>query len=122
MHKDPYTFNPERYLGPHPEPDFATLPFGMGRRICPGMHLADASLFLYVASILATLNIGKPKDANGVEYTPPLKFTSGVIRSVSSFWLFEAGLMLKSVVHSMPEPFQCTITPRNPAVANLVRD
>ena len=38
-------------------------------RICPGRHLADASLFIVVASVLHTLNIEPPLD----EYGQPIK-------------------------------------------------
>ncbi|KAF7793486.1 hypothetical protein EIP86_004598 [Pleurotus ostreatoroseus] len=87
VYKDPYNFKPERFLGPDAEPEFSTIPFGMGRRICPGMHLADSSLFLYIASILTMFKISNPKDAQGREYVPEARFTSGVIRSdILSEW------------------------------------
>lgn len=44
--KNPGAFNPDRYLGPHPETDPHTLCFGFGRRICPGRELADSSIWL----------------------------------------------------------------------------
>ncbi|KAI0038259.1 cytochrome P450 [Auriscalpium vulgare] len=45
---DPETFRPERFLG---HDDFA-LPFGFGRRVCPGMHIGLQSVFIVVARIL----------------------------------------------------------------------
>jgi cytochrome P450 len=51
---DPETFNPSRFLTPQKpagnwngkvESDF-TIPFGFGRRICPGMHVALQSIFI----------------------------------------------------------------------------
>ena len=54
---DPETFNPSRFLTPHKpvgnwngevESDF-TIPFGFGRRICPGMHVALQSIFISMA-------------------------------------------------------------------------
>ena len=116
VHKDPYTFNPERFLGPDAEPEFATLPFGLGRRICPGLHLADSSLFLYVAGILTMFRIGLPKDDGGREYTPNVQFSSGVIRSV-----YLPSLKRKADKrNSIPEPFKCSITARFPSVAASV--
>jgi len=39
-YKDPSIFNPERFLGPNPEPDPTDRGlFGYGRRVCPGAHL-----------------------------------------------------------------------------------
>ena len=34
--------------------------FGFGRRSCPGRELADASLFMFVAMSVATLDIRSP--------------------------------------------------------------
>jgi Cytochrome P450 len=54
---DPETFNPSRFLNPHEpagnwngkvESDF-TIPFGFGRRICPGMRVALQSIFISLA-------------------------------------------------------------------------
>jgi len=54
---DPETFNPSRFLNPQKpagnwkgkvESDF-TIPFGFGRRVCPGMHVALQSIFISLA-------------------------------------------------------------------------
>jgi hypothetical protein len=54
---DPETFDPSRFLTPHKpagnwngkvESDF-TMPFGFGRRVCPGMHVALQSAFISMA-------------------------------------------------------------------------
>ena len=53
---DPETFKPERFLDSNGNyistrhPGF--IPFGMGRRICPGEKLALADLFLIIANLL----------------------------------------------------------------------
>ncbi|KAH8827612.1 cytochrome P450 [Flagelloscypha sp. PMI_526] len=36
--------------------------FGFGRRVCPGQHLVDSSLWILIARMLATFNIQKPLD------------------------------------------------------------
>jgi hypothetical protein len=38
--------------------------------ICPGLHFADASMFVTVACVLATFNIEKALDENGREIVP----------------------------------------------------
>ena len=46
---------PERYLGSTVDfrgADFELLPFGVGRRICPGMTLATRMVHLMLASLL----------------------------------------------------------------------
>ncbi|EJD45439.1 cytochrome P450, partial [Auricularia subglabra TFB-10046 SS5] len=52
VYPDPQKFDPTRWLAPDPPPNPRTAVFGFGRRICPGRHFADASVFLVVASIL----------------------------------------------------------------------
>ncbi|QRW13616.1 cytochrome P450 family protein [Ceratobasidium sp. AG-Ba] len=62
VYKDPETFDPDRYLDPS-----VPLPpaFGWGRRKCAGLHYAEASLFIGIASILATFNITMCKNSAG---------------------------------------------------------
>lgn len=54
MFPDPEAFRPDRFLDTS-NPRFAefTLPFGFGRRLCPGMHVASQSLFILVARYAA---------------------------------------------------------------------
>jgi Cytochrome P450 len=103
VYADPSKFNPSRYLHkpegngePHPNG-----PFGFGRRcisfvtfgeivvlnasgllfrLCPGLNIAEASLWIAMASILATLSISKALDENGKEITPEVKFISTITR------------------------------------------
>jgi hypothetical protein len=46
--------------------------FGFGRRICPGRHIGDSSVFIVIASILSVLDVNPPVDENGrpVELQP----------------------------------------------------
>lgn len=41
--------------------------FGAGRRICPGMHVAEGTLMLSIARILWAFSIAKAKDSQGKE-------------------------------------------------------
>lgn len=69
-YEDPYSFRPERYLdhplkagaySAHPDPYARDhFDFGAGRRICPGMHLAENSLFITLAKILWAFKIEPP--------------------------------------------------------------
>ncbi|GKT59242.1 cytochrome P450 [Colletotrichum tofieldiae] len=80
IYKDPKSFNPDRYQpqssGGHGEP----LPlgqFGFGRRVCIGRFLADNSVWIAVATMLATLNISKKVGADGQVIEPKVTFTNG---------------------------------------------
>lgn len=63
---DPLVFNPERFMGgdyshidSHGQ-DFQLLPFGSGRRICPGMNTANVILQFAVANLLHAFNWSLP--------------------------------------------------------------
>ncbi|KAF8192574.1 cytochrome P450 [Pholiota molesta] len=102
VYKDPFEFNPERFLpskGRAPEPDPREVCFGFGRRICPGLHLADASIFITCAMTLAVFNISKYVE-NGIVTEPIHENTTGTI--------------------SHPEPFKCSIKPRSEKAISLI--
>ncbi|EIW84708.1 cytochrome P450 [Coniophora puteana RWD-64-598 SS2] len=91
-------FIPERFLTEEgaltdERVDFA---FGFGRRVCPGNHFADASLWASVTSMLATFRFEKARDGQGREIEFEPKWASGTT--------------------SYPRPFPCRIVPRNPGV------
>ncbi|KAH7096828.1 cytochrome P450 [Auriculariales sp. MPI-PUGE-AT-0066] len=79
---EPSRFNPERYLtrdvqdkdGYSINPELINenpfhYAFGYGLRICPGRHLADATVFLTAATVLATCNVSNPVDKDGKPLT-----------------------------------------------------
>jgi len=103
LYRDPDVYNPSRFLstdGNEPETNPMELIFGFGRRSCPGMHLADSSLWMASAMILATFNISKVVE-DGVTIEPSVKYTSGTV--------------------SHPKPFKCSIKPRFAQSENLIR-
>jgi cytochrome P450 len=52
--------------------------FGAGRRICPGMHIAERSLYLAIARILWAFDIRPAKDLQGNDILPdPHQLTQG---------------------------------------------
>jgi len=101
---DPFKFDPERFIaspGKETQRDPRNVCFGYGRRICPGMHLAEASLFACIATSLAVFDIEKFV-VNGVPIIPVHESTSGII--------------------SYPKPFQCVIKPRSEKTASLIAE
>ena len=68
MYPEPDSFKPERFINPdgslHDDPVVASL-FGFGKRICPGRHLADATIFIVIASLLSVFNINKRDGTEG---------------------------------------------------------
>ncbi|KAJ7237342.1 cytochrome P450 [Mycena rebaudengoi] len=83
IYPDPYAFKPERFLlhgklNPAVKnPDSA---FGFGRRLCPGRHMAISSIWITVASLLATFDIAKATDENGRVIEPTYEYVSGGIK------------------------------------------
>ena len=81
---EPFQFRPERHISVDGKPtqrDPRTMCFGFGRRVCPGLFLAEATLFLTIANSLLLFDISK-KVENGVEVTPVHAQTSGIISCV----------------------------------------
>ncbi|KAJ6447838.1 cytochrome P450 [Mycena sanguinolenta] len=103
MYPDPYAFKPERFLlngKPNPAVKTPEAAFGFGRRLCPGRHMALSSIWITVASILATFNITKAVDEEGNVIEPSRDYISGVICA--------------------PTPFKCSITPRSQGAVGLI--
>ncbi|KAF8074603.1 cytochrome P450 [Lyophyllum atratum] len=104
VYKDPSTFDPTRFL-PAPagrgEP-YPVGPFGFGRRVCPGRHLADDSLWIVIATVLATMSISKAIGKDGKEIIPDsVPVTIGPT--------------------SHPTPFPCRLEPRNETASGLLK-
>lgn len=77
--------------------------FGAGRRICPGIHVAERSLFLGMSRLVAAFNFLPVEDPKTGEPLLPDqdKLTQGFV--------------------CMPEEYKVRIEPRNKAMADLVR-
>ncbi|KAI0039781.1 cytochrome P450 [Auriscalpium vulgare] len=102
---DPEAFKPERFLtkdGQVKDDPTLAAAFGFGKRICPGRHLVDSSIFIIVASVLSLFYVDKAKDQNGKDI--PVKDE-------------HQGPQLSS-----PVPFRCTIVPRHPHVEEMLSD
>jgi cytochrome P450 len=81
LYPEPDVFKPERFLNPdgtsREDPALVSA-FGYGRRICPGRHFADATLFITVASLFSVFNIQKGQGAEGEPFT--CSYTGSIVR------------------------------------------
>ncbi|KAF8151942.1 cytochrome P450 [Mycena galopus ATCC 62051] len=104
-YKDPETFNPSRFettdkhVG---ERDPGGHIFGFGRRLCPGYHLSQASLFLYTSHLLSVFDMAPVPDQDGNCVPPPAEFFATHLR--------------------YPKPFLCSFKPRSEEKIRLVHD
>ncbi|KAH9924335.1 cytochrome P450 [Epithele typhae] len=79
LYPDPDAFKPERFLKDGKiDPDImdpSSVSFGLGRRGCPGRHLAEASAFIYMAFVLQNLVISRPlgEDGEPIPFEPSVR-------------------------------------------------
>ncbi|PIL24825.1 cytochrome P450 [Ganoderma sinense ZZ0214-1] len=79
-YSDPEAFNPERFLDTERQArDPRQYAFGFGRRICPGRHLAEATVFIVCASMLYVFDIKPPVDSNGAPMELEYKVTNDTL-------------------------------------------
>ena len=70
VYSDPEAFKPERFLnedGSFQDDPVIPMVFGAGKRICPGRHFVDSTLFIVASSVLSVFNVVKATDENGRE-------------------------------------------------------
>jgi cytochrome P450 len=88
IYPEPFKFDPERHIATPDKPaqrDPRSICFGFARRICPGLHLAEASLWILITMSLAVFDISPALDAEGKPIIPDHELTGGTIRSVGFF-------------------------------------
>jgi len=107
VYDDPMTFNPDRFIAKPgqleaPETDPRKFAFGMGRRSCPGRHLAEATISIACVMSLAAFDISKAVDENGmtIMIDPAAAYTDSTA--------------------SRPEPFKCSIKPRSAKTKEVI--
>lgn len=111
---DPDRFDPSRYEGRHSlAADYAASPdymqrdhfiYGAGRRLCPGIHLSERSMFLGAAKLLWAFQFGLEKDEEGksipIDTDPITGYTEGFL--------------------VCPRPYKCQIVPRSATRAETI--
>ncbi|KAJ7146607.1 cytochrome P450 [Mycena epipterygia] len=87
VYSDPESFYPECYL-PTPvgkgEPYFTSSVFGFGQRICTGQYVADNSVWIAIATILASCTIANAVDEHGNIIVLKNVLSEGLIRQVNT--------------------------------------
>jgi hypothetical protein len=118
----PEVFRPERYLhadGTYNEA-MPTAVFGFGRRICPGLHLAEASLFIVLATLLWAFDFAPELDDRGEPIMPemaPEKWSASAASCVPCARLQSCS---ERSLRSVPPPFKLKITPRSADVTKHI--
>lgn len=103
VYPDPTAFQPERHLGEEPQLDSGHYNFGFGRRVCPGKALAQAEMFLVLATVLKVFDIAPwTSEKDGV------KAAIGEARAPSMD------------MPRRPTPFECTMKLRNESSLELL--
>lgn len=100
---NPDIFDPDHYAGCTTlAPELASSPdytkrdhygYGSGRRICPGIHLAERNLFLAIAKLCWGFDIAPKHGAGEPDFNPSTGYSEGFLVCA--------------------RPFECEITPRS---------
>ncbi|KAJ1302292.1 hypothetical protein OPQ81_001109 [Rhizoctonia solani] len=104
----PHTFNPSRFLGPKPEPDPRKFIFGFGRRVCPGLHVANNGAWIMCAGLLSVFTI-----RSGPRFAAKVSSLGGR----ESERLYE---LTDPYGLTDPLPFDCEIKLRDSAAASVL--
>jgi hypothetical protein len=106
-------FNPDRFLNADGTltDDTVSVVWGFGRRICPGRHLAEASLWSAMTCLLAVFKFSKAKDETGREIEINPRWHGGLTVYVSTSMDYARELLIDHF--RRPVPFPCSITPRD---------
>ncbi|KAM5378725.1 hypothetical protein ACJZ2D_004361 [Fusarium nematophilum] len=132
IYRAPHNFNPDRYeplVNGGPGEPFPVGNFGFGRRdpfftdrVCVGRFLADNSVWIMVATMLATLEFRKKTGPDGRPIEPRVQFTNGgtwrLRRQLYMFRQHATSIVDKRTADnfahaSHPEHFECDIRPRS---------
>ena len=73
--------------------------YGGGRRICPGMHVAERSLFLNIARLLWGFDINHSKDEAGNDIPVDATFKGMVPGATAAPRPFKAGKSGRTFLH-----------------------
>ena len=102
VYDDPHKFNPDRWIE---LPDLPLSPFGFGRRVCTGQHIAKNSLYINISRLLWAFDI-----------LHAYQIVDGVkIRSEIDSMAFTQGF------NSRPLPFKASFQLRNGRCAEIVK-
>ncbi|KAF7350440.1 O-methylsterigmatocystin oxidoreductase [Mycena venus] len=104
IYPSPEEFKPERFIAADGSLIRENFPptYGFGRRACAGKSMADNSVWIAMASILAVFQMGKAKDSAGNIIEVPDEYIDGLVTA--------------------PVAFECAITPRSEAARKLITE
>ena len=115
---NPEQFRPERFFSANGQlnGDIVCYAFGAGRRICAGRHIADASLWSAIVSMLAIFRITPCKDEQGNDIPVNPQWTAGITSCVHFTRLLYSVFIrsLTFVLSRHPLRFPCQFVPRAP--------
>ena len=90
--------------------------FGFGRRVCPGAHLIEESLWVVMATMVATLDLDWTRDERGKVVKQKVTFDNAVFRYVPSTFVFGflSLLIQSSVEHHHHSSVTSDLAPNKP--------
>lgn len=97
-----HTLSAAEYINSNNPDERDHFSYGAGRRVCPGVHVAERSLYINIVRVLWGFDISKKKGPDGKLLEPDTRMVRGFL--------------------SVPEEFECEILPRSSKHEKLMRE
>ncbi len=127
LYPNPDAFDPDRFMGHHLDSASSAIQpeyrqrdhfnYGFGRRLCPGIHVAEQSLYIVISRVLWGFDV-QEKPGCDLDMSAKSGRIRYIIRNhrVMTNGVYAAGLIMKH------QPFDVDIRSRGPTYSRVIQE